>query len=37
LFLRTEVNETGLADAAAIAAAIAAILVLNQQMTEQVL
>ncbi len=37
LFLRTGVNETGLTDAAAIAAALAAILVSNEEMTVKVL
>jgi hypothetical protein len=37
LFLRTGVNQTGLADAAAIAAALVAIVALNEQMTYKVL
>lgn len=37
LFLRTGVNETGLADAAAIAAAIATIAASNEAMTVLVL
>ncbi len=37
LFLRTGVDETGLGGAAAIAAALAAILVSNEEMTVKVL
>jgi hypothetical protein len=37
LFLRTGVNETGLPNAAAIAAALAAIAASNEQMTKKIL